>query len=135
MVREAGIYLHTDGRAAPYGMPASIAEAMATGSYVLGRRCRASQAYIGIAGGVYDSANGAAALIRRTTTWTEERWKRANGIAVARAYRHFADIHVLRPMLEDWRRIAGSSSAPSLGLAAAEALAPADHAGRLVPVA
>jgi glycosyltransferase involved in cell wall biosynthesis len=109
LVREAGIYLHTHGLAAPYGMPISIAEAMATGSYVIGRRCRASEAYIGNAGRIYGSAAEAAEQIQRTMQWSDEQWQRAQSRAVERAYRHFADIHVLRPMLEDWRRIAGPS--------------------------
>ena len=106
LLREAGIYLHTHGLAVPYGMPMSIAEAMASGSYVIGRRCRASEAYIGNAGRVYGSAAEAAEQIRKTLTWNDEQWQRAQHLAVERAYRHFADIHVLRPMLEDWRRIA-----------------------------
>jgi glycosyltransferase involved in cell wall biosynthesis len=110
LVREAGIYLHTHGLAVPYGMPISIAEAMATGSYVIGRRCRASEAYIGNAGRVYGSAAEAAQQIQRTAQWSDEQWQRAQRRAVERAYRHFADIRVLRPMLEDWLRIAGPST-------------------------
>jgi glycosyltransferase involved in cell wall biosynthesis len=123
LVREAGIYLHTHGLAAPYGMPISIAEAMATGSYVIGRRCRASEAYIGNAGRVYGSAADAAEQIQKTALWSDEQWQRAQRLAVERAYRHFADIHVLRPMLEDWRRIAGVS--PSRARDDATSAAPA----------
>jgi Glycosyl transferase family 2 len=114
LVREAGIYLHTHGLIAPFGMPMSIAESMATGGYVLGRRCRASVAYIGRVGKVYDSAAEAADLIHSTTSWNEERWHRVRLAAVERAYQHFADIHVLRPILSDWLRIAGPSASFSL---------------------
>lgn len=112
LMQQAGIYLHTHGLAVPYGMPMSIAEAMATGAFVIGRRCRASEAYIGNAGRVYDSAAEAAEQIRRTAAWSDEQWQRAQRLAVERAYRHFADIHVLRPILEDWLRIAGPSVTP-----------------------
>jgi len=106
-MREAGIYLHTHGLAVPYGMPMSIAEAMASGSYVIGRRCRASEAYIGNAGRVYGSADEAAEHINRTLTWSDESWQRAQRLSVERAYRHFADIVALRPILDDWRHIVG----------------------------
>lgn len=117
LLREAGIYLHTHGLGVPYGMPISIAEAMASGCHVIGRRCRASEAYIGNAGRVYRSAAEAVEQIRRTTEWSDEQWQRARHLAVERAYRYFADIHVLRPMLEDWRRIADPAPAHERGSA------------------
>jgi hypothetical protein len=119
LMQEAGLYLHTHGLAVPYGMPMSIAEAMAAGSYVIGRRCRASEAYIGNAGRVYGSASEAAEHIRKTATWSDESWQRAERLSVERAYRHFADIVVLRPILDDWRQIAGL--VPSNELAEREA--------------
>jgi glycosyltransferase involved in cell wall biosynthesis len=108
LMQKAGIYLHTHGLAVPYGMPMSIAEAMACGTLVIGRRCRASEAYIGNAGRVYGSAEEAAEQIRKTVTWSDDQWQRAERLAVERAYRHFADIVALRPILEDWRHIVGS---------------------------
>jgi len=108
LMARAGIYLHTHGLITPYGMPISIAEAMATGSYVIGRRCAGSQAYIGEAGALYDDCDEAVALIHETEGWSEERWRSTRLEAVERAYERFADIQVLPAMLDDWLSMAGS---------------------------
>jgi glycosyltransferase involved in cell wall biosynthesis len=115
LTREAGIYLHTHGLVAPYGMPVSIAEAMATGSYVLGRRCPAAKGYIGGAGHLYDDAGRAAELIQSTLSWSDERWRAIALAAVERAYRHYCDHDVFRPMLMDWLRIAGPLATAEVG--------------------
>jgi glycosyltransferase involved in cell wall biosynthesis len=106
LVRQTGIYLHTYGFTEPYGMPISIAEAMATGCYVVARHCPASQAYVGSAGQTYTHADHAAAIIQESAAWDEKRWHQVRRTAVDRAFQHFADLNVLRPMLDDWLRIA-----------------------------
>lgn len=104
--KEAAVYLHTDALTEPFGMPVSIAEAMATGSYVVARRCAASEAYVGDAGRLYDTEVEAEALVRETEGWSDERWARARMAAIDRAYRHFAGDSALRPLFDDWTRVA-----------------------------
>ena len=64
LVREAGIYLHTYGDTEPFGMPVSIAEAMATGAFTLARDLPGAAEYLGGSGALYRSADQAVALIR-----------------------------------------------------------------------
>jgi Glycosyl transferase family 2 len=111
LVRKAGIYLHTHAPDGTYGMPASVCEAMATGAYVIGRRCAASEDYIGEESHCYDDEEQAARLIRMTTEWSRERWHQAQVRAIDRAYGHFVDSVVLRPILEDWMSIAAHAAA------------------------
>ena len=47
LVREAGIYLHGYAFGSPFGMPVGICEAMATGAYVIARRCEGIDTYLG----------------------------------------------------------------------------------------
>ena len=112
--REAAIYLHTDALTEPFGMPISIIEAMATGSYVVTRRCPGSEVVVGDAGGFYDTATEAEALIRETEGWSEERWMRVRMTAIDRAYQHFTGDTQLRPLFEDWARLA-AVPAPRVG--------------------
>ncbi|MFO0989385.1 MAG: glycosyltransferase [Alphaproteobacteria bacterium] len=107
----AGIYLH--GAAAPadaaharLGAPVSIAEAMATGAYVLVRDVPALKRYVGDAGAAYDGLEEAAALIRATRAWSDAQWRQARLRAVERAFEFHADEIVLRPLFDDWCAIA-----------------------------
>ena len=113
LMQEAGIYLHTHSPGSKFGMPASIGEAMATGAYVIGRRCLGSEAYIGDAGDLYDDEDQAARLVRMTTEWSGEQWRRAEVRSIDRAYGQFLDSDVLRPILEDWVRLAAESTSPA----------------------
>jgi glycosyltransferase involved in cell wall biosynthesis len=108
LVGEAGLYLHTHALLEPYGMPISIAEAMATGCHVIARGCQAAEAYVGDAGRCWDTPAEAAALIRDTATWNEERWLAAQLTAVDRAYAQFADVPVLHPLVDEFVAIASS---------------------------
>jgi glycosyltransferase involved in cell wall biosynthesis len=107
--RRASIYLHTYSTTDPYGMPISIAEAMASGSYIVGWRCPAAEAYIGEAGATYATEDQAVAFIRETERWSEEDWLRAEVRSIDRAFARFVDSTVLRPMLDDWLAIAAES--------------------------
>lgn len=106
LMQQAGIYLHTlvvDGPGAtPFGMPISICEAMATGSYILGRRCPGSPEYIGDAGAFYDTPEEAAALIKATQSWNEEQWNQAYKRSVNRAYRDFINTENVQSLIADW---------------------------------
>jgi glycosyltransferase involved in cell wall biosynthesis len=99
----AGIYLDTsDPKGHLFGMPISIAEAMATGAFVLARRAPSIESYLGGAGGVYDSPAEAAAMIRQTETWSPERWADVGWQAVAQA-QQFRDEAVLPAEVDFWR--------------------------------
>jgi glycosyltransferase involved in cell wall biosynthesis len=107
----AGIYVHSS--TAPEGAvhkrvggPVSIAEAMATGAYVLARDTAAFARYVGDAGATYADAAEAAALIRTTEAWSDAQWQAASRKAIERAFTHHADEIVLRPVFEDWCAIA-----------------------------
>jgi len=109
LLQKAGIYLHTHGLEAPYGMPISIAEAMAAGCYVIGRRCRAAEAYVGPAGRLYDCQDEAASLVRETIRWNHDRWQQARRTAIEHSFHNYVDSRVLPPLLDDWVRIAGEA--------------------------
>lgn len=107
LVAEAGIYVHTLQRpglenATPVGMPISIAEAMATGAYVLAADLPEFQDYVGDAGATYRDLEHAAELIARTANWSAQEWQEAWTRSVERAFRYHADELVLRGILEDW---------------------------------
>lgn len=108
LLAEAGIYLHTHGLQEPYGQPQSIAEAMASGALVLARACPASQEYVGDAGRLWATEDQAVAVIADTATWDEGRWAAAQLRAVERAFARHADRVVLRPLLDDWLRLAAA---------------------------
>jgi glycosyltransferase involved in cell wall biosynthesis len=105
LVRQAGIYLHTYGTEEPFGMPISIAEAMATGAFTLVRNLPGASHYVGPVGGVYESVDEAANIIRQSARWYEEQWCDVRRRTVEFAYQHYADVNVLRPLLDDWLRI------------------------------
>lgn len=108
LMREAGVYLHTFGFEQPFGQPISVMEAMACGAVPLIRRSESSCAYGGDAALYYDSARQAADILGVMLDWTEAQWQARASACLARARGH-ADAVVLRPMLEDWRRLAGAS--------------------------
>lgn len=112
-VRRAGIFVHTT-KIKPMGQPISIAEAMATGAYVLARRLPALERYLGPAGATYEDTDEAVERIRETERWSEARWREVERAAVEHAYAHHADIdrhaEVAREWLEVLSRRAGSWS-------------------------
>jgi glycosyltransferase involved in cell wall biosynthesis len=111
LMERAAIYLHTIHPphvpfGAPIGMPISIAEAMATGAYVLVRDLPELVEYVGDAGAAYSDLEHAAQLIEATTHWSEDEWRRYRVRASDRGYLHHADRLVLRPILQDWCELA-----------------------------
>jgi len=102
LMSRAGIYLHTHGLVTPYGMPVSIAEAMATGAHVIGRRCPGAEAYLGDAGALYRDQDEAVRLLQETASWSDERWRMAHLRGVERAFEHYVDSRVWPALLEDW---------------------------------
>jgi hypothetical protein len=106
-MERAGIYLHTakppgTEHGTPIGMPVSIAEAMATGAYVLVRDLPELSGYVGDAGATYRDVEHAAEIIASTAEWPEQRWKQAWIASVDRAFSIHADEMALRPIFEDW---------------------------------
>jgi glycosyltransferase involved in cell wall biosynthesis len=106
-VAEAGIYLHTHGTRVTYGMSVSIAEAMGTGCYVLGRDLPGMAPYLGDAGDVYRDPAHAAALVQQTRHWEDQRWARVWRTAADRAHVHFGAADVAGTMLAQWRDVLG----------------------------
>jgi len=108
--REAAIYLHTaigvsDPGHTPIGMPISIAEAMATGAYVIARDDPALRDYISDAGDVYADLDQACALIAATQSWDEARWRAAEIRSIDRAFLEHADDVVLQPLHDCWLQL------------------------------
>ena len=111
LVARAGIFLHTahpphSPPGTPIGMPISIAEAMATGAYVLVRDLPELANYVGDGGATYRDAAHAAELIAASSRWSEAEWLHRSVRASDRAYLRFADETVLRPILADWQALA-----------------------------
>jgi glycosyltransferase involved in cell wall biosynthesis len=107
LMSEAGIYLHTmnlpgSAHSTPVGMPISVAEAMATGAYVLVREIAELVDYVGDAGDGYVDIDHAVQLISATQHWTDEMWDKVFLRSVERAFGNHADEIALRPMFEDW---------------------------------
>lgn len=107
LIRRAGIYLHTYGDEEPFGMPISIAEAMATGCYVLARNLPGAAEYVGAAGRVYGSVADAVALIGATADWYPAQWRACQRTSIEFAHRNYADVCVLEPMLRQWCEVSG----------------------------
>jgi glycosyltransferase involved in cell wall biosynthesis len=109
LVSEAGIYLHTHGTSTPFGMPVSIVESLATGSYVLARDLPGIHGLLGPAGDLYDGASvearadHAAAFINATLAWDDRRWAAQHTRALDRAWRLFPADVVAADLVATWR--------------------------------
>jgi len=99
LLREAAIYLHTSLPDEPYGMPISIAEAMASGCYVIGYKLATSARYIGDAGVTYSSVEQAASQVLRTVSWSAADWEATSKRSVERARSKILGMDVLAPMV------------------------------------
>ena len=113
LMGRAGIYLHTNGPNSSFGMPISISEAMATGSYIIARRCPGAVAYIQDAGQFYETAEEAADLIRQTEKWSDEQWHRAYLRSIDRAYSNFVSTEALTQIVADWHEILKKNGCPA----------------------
>ena len=106
LVSEAGIYLHTvDEKLLNIGMPISISEAMATGSYIVASNYEPMNSYIGESGKTYNDITEAKNIIKDTKLWSDEKWNIAWKNSVERAFSKHADEIILRPMFFDWTKI------------------------------
>jgi glycosyltransferase involved in cell wall biosynthesis len=112
LIARAGIYLHTvlppgEADATPIGQPVSIAEAMATGCYVLVRDQPPLVDYVGEAGAPYRDLDTAAGLIAATGGWDEAEWRLAAHRGVNRAWSRHAGDFAFRPIYDAWVEILG----------------------------
>ena len=89
-------------------MPISIAEAMATGSWVLARDLPGISAYVQPAGALYDGdtaeerAARAALLVDGSRTWSPERWAGVRRAATEQAFARYASSDVAARMVRSW---------------------------------
>jgi glycosyltransferase involved in cell wall biosynthesis len=109
-IGRAGIYLHTlvppgEPDATPVGQPISIAEAMATGSYVLTRDLPPLREYVGDAGAGYTRLDDAERLIQATMRWSEAEWQQAYCRSVEKAWSKHVPERSLMPIYDAWREI------------------------------
>lgn len=103
--QKAAVYMDTsDPKGHSFGMPISVAESMATGSYVLMRESPEATMYAGRGAAYYETVERAAALVNKTDMWTVGDWQEAAQRAVAAAA-DYADEAVLPTMLADWRAL------------------------------
>jgi hypothetical protein len=109
----AGLYVHSAPAGGPprAGGPDSVAEAMATGAHALVRKAAPYAAFVSDPEALYVDTADAAARIRATLAWTDTEWRAAQIRAIDRAFAHYADEIVLRPMFEDWCAIARERAA------------------------
>ncbi len=108
LLGEASICLHAQRlREGPGDGAAAIGAAMATGAYVIARRCAEAEWYVRRVGALYEDADEAAALIAATESWGAAEWALAWRRSVDRAFRQFADEVVLPPLLDAWFSIVG----------------------------
>ncbi len=99
------IYLDTsDTSGHRFGMPISIAEAMATGSTPLLRRSPAAEEFVGDAGIFYDSPEEAAGIVRRMDSWSSQDWAQAYLRSTLRS-KLFRDTVILPLIMNDWKEI------------------------------
>ncbi|WP_256801496.1 glycosyltransferase [Mangrovibrevibacter kandeliae] len=102
---EAGIYLHTYDKDVSFGMPVSIAEAMAAGCTIIARDVYGAAEYAGEAGRLYTTEDEAVELVKATEGWSDEQWARAEQLSRERARARFDDRDVLQPLLETWQEL------------------------------
>lgn len=109
LVGQAGIYLHTHGTDHPVSMPMSIAEAMATGAWVLARDLPGMAEYVGRGGALYDGATieeraaAAATHVNASRSWDDATWTARHHAAVDQAFERYASRDVAEQMLSRWR--------------------------------
>lgn len=105
LTAQAGIYLDTsDPSAHHFGMPISIAEALATGSTVLIRDSMEAREYAGDAAFYYSTPEEAAAIINSLSAMSDEAKRLQRERAIAQAQLYTTDA-VLPRLLHDWEEL------------------------------
>lgn len=113
LMRSAAIYLHTHHYETPYGMPISIAEALATGCYVVAKKFPSTENYVGTSGDMYTTVDEAVDLVKATEKWTDDMWQAQQKMAIDYAYSRYVDSIALKPILDDWLEILKKTNAKS----------------------
>ncbi len=113
LTAKAGIYLHTRDQKAAYEMSPAIAEAMATGAFVIDRMCDSARDFIGDAGAVCKNAHEAAELILSTLDWSDEQWTLCRGRSTERAFAYYSEVKSLRPVFDHWCELASKTDTRS----------------------
>jgi hypothetical protein len=108
LTSQAGLYLHTFGFVQPFGMPVSIAEAMACGAIPIVRESPASRSYAGESALYYDTMDDAARLLVTLDALTDVDFNARSVACADFAYANYADEVVLPTILDDWSAIVGT---------------------------
>lgn len=108
LVKSAGIYVQTARRpgeayATPIGMPVGIAEAMATGCFVVAPDLPEFAKYLAGTNVLYRDFADAVKQIESTRSWTDRQWRKAWIQSIDLAYARHADEIELADMLNDLR--------------------------------
>ena len=107
LIQQAGIYVHTLSEEKTYGMPISVAEGMAAGSYILDVDREGSAGYHGPVGDTYTGVEDLVAKIRATGDWDESRWLEIEREGSRRASLRHAGRVVMAPAVRQWHELAG----------------------------
>ena len=100
--KKAGIYLRShDPGAHPYGMPASVIEAMATGSFIVAREDKAARLLVEEAGEYFQRSDQAVSIIASTAGWTLAKQEAVKEVSIKQAEQYRTD-HVLPSLLSEW---------------------------------
>lgn len=107
LMQNAGIYLrHFQENVHPWGMPVSVAEALASGMYVLAPDTYGAADYLGLAGATFKNPQHCADLIVETKKHDDSWWRLQEGAALIIADRYRPE-HVLPKVIDCWRELAG----------------------------
>jgi glycosyltransferase involved in cell wall biosynthesis len=106
LVRDAWVYMATaDPSSHVFGMPVSIAEAMATGCYVIAPDAGPQvKSYLDLGGDIYGSIDEAVGLIQ-TAIRADDRSRESLGALAIRNAARFHPAVALAPLLEEWSKI------------------------------
>ena len=104
LLQEAGCYLCTQ-RADKRGMPIAIAEALASGCYLLVPHFPWLMDMIGGRGTTYQNAEEAAGRLSETRTWSPSKWHEVASDAASYAQARYSDEVVLPQLLKTWAAI------------------------------
>lgn len=112
LLGEAGIYVYTLPTHRP-GMAISVAEAMASGCFVVAPDIEGMREYVGPAcGRLYGTPEEAAALIRSTESWSDAKWRGLEKHAATHAARYHSNRVLAPKLVAIWRQAIGDA-APS----------------------
>lgn len=105
LMRRAGIYLHTHTGEQPFGMPVSIAEALASSTVVLGPHHGGVDDTLGPFCMRYGDAADAARQVLEVTAWDDATWDAHVARGIDAAFGRRAAEVVAASMVDDWRRL------------------------------